>query len=648
MKSIRFFSGLFLSVFLLFLCACGEKEEEYILTADYEALVFEDGESMFYELGTQYYQGNILRFTCDRQNNVYRCEEGGSTRLYMTDVSDKYLGLMADWWLDSEGRLWILKGDQVTLLDESGEVLRTITVEGVAADICEGASGELFLQIQDPEKLRSGVAKLSEEDLYMEDVHWQKEAILGIASGGDGDVLLVSNEGIYAYTFSDNSKEWYVKWAGSSYIPQGMIPDMKFYSDNYILLLTEDDFEVSLKRLSLADMGKQVLTYKSIYVPYQIRDMIEKFNAESEEYYIRVEECPDSMSADVFWNKVRAEIAAGHGPDILDESTAGGLDALRRQGALVELTPYLESEGILKEDYFPYAFFPYGGDEGVYGLACGEGVRSYYVDAQTAEAVPGWQIDALLTFLENDTLDRVYSDYFNSPGYLLYNWLHGSDNLQGCVDWENMTCDFTGKRFLKMLQLANQYGFWDGDAPENVLGKDMWLILNFRYWGEWQYDMALMNMVEVGYPGEECGHPWVYPQDIFAINQNSEHKEGAWQFIAMLMNEEGQYDLGINHYTTYFPSNKPAFLKVIDYWEEKHPEYIVREVDGVNWGFEVTRECMKELYDMIESGMCVPPAADPIIEIISEEADAYFVGDKTEEEVIAIIQNRVQLYLDEF
>ena len=648
MKSIRFFSVLLINVFLLFLCACGEKEEEYILTADYEALVFEDAENMFYELGTQYYQGKILRFTCDRQNNVYRCEEGGGTRLYMTDVSERYLGLMANWWLDGEGRLWILKEDQVMLMDETGEVLRTITVEGVAADICESASGELFLQIQDPEKLRSGVAKLSEEDLYIEDVHWQKEAILGMASGGDGDVLLVSNEGIYAYTFSNNSKEWYVKWAGSSYIPQGRVPDMKFYSDNYILLLTEDDFEVSLKRLSLADMGKQILTYKSTFIPYQIRDMIEKFNAENEDYYIRMEECPDSMSTAVFRDKLQAEIAAGHGPDILDQSSVQDFYSLWQRGALVELTPYLESEGIQKEDYFPDAFFPYGGNEGVYGFACGEGVRSYYVDAGVAEAVPGWQIDALLTFLENDTLDRAYSDYFNSPGYLLWTWLHGSDDLQGCVDWENMTCDFTGERFLKMLQLASQYGFRDGDDPENVLGQDMWLILNLRFWGEWQYDMALMNMVEVGYPGEECGHPWVYPQGIYGINANSEHKEGAWQFIAMLMSEEGQYDLGLNPSTTYFPSNKPAFLKVIDYWEEKHPEYIVREVDGVNWGFEVTRESMEELYDMIENGMRVPHMADPVLEIIDEETDAYFEGDKTAEEVIAIIQNRVQLYLNEF
>ena len=37
----------------------------------------------------------------------------------------------------------------------------------------------------------------------------------------------------------------------------------------------------------------------------------------------------------------------------------------------------------------------------------------------------------------------------------------------------------------------------------------------------------------------------------------------------------------------------------------------------------------------------------PIWQIIWEESEAYFVGDKSIEEVADIINNRVQLYLDE-
>ena len=37
----------------------------------------------------------------------------------------------------------------------------------------------------------------------------------------------------------------------------------------------------------------------------------------------------------------------------------------------------------------------------------------------------------------------------------------------------------------------------------------------------------------------------------------------------------------------------------------------------------------------------------PIWQIIQEEAEAYFTGDRSIEEVADIITNRVQLYLDE-
>lgn len=39
--------------------------------------------------------------------------------------------------------------------------------------------------------------------------------------------------------------------------------------------------------------------------------------------------------------------------------------------------------------------------------------------------------------------------------------------------------------------------------------------------------------------------------------------------------------------------------------------------------------------------------ADEITSIINEELQAYFAGDKTVAQTAAIIQNRVQLYLDE-
>lgn len=48
-----------------------------------------------------------------------------------------------------------------------------------------------------------------------------------------------------------------------------------------------------------------------------------------------------------------------------------------------------------------------------------------------------------------------------------------------------------------------------------------------------------------------------------------------------------------------------------------------------------------------EQGKSIPYMVEPILNIIEEEAGAYWSGSKSKEEVVNIIQNRVSLFLKE-
>lgn len=50
---------------------------------------------------------------------------------------------------------------------------------------------------------------------------------------------------------------------------------------------------------------------------------------------------------------------------------------------------------------------------------------------------------------------------------------------------------------------------------------------------------------------------------------------------------------------------------------------------------------------MIENVELSVPTDSEIITIIEEEIESYFAGSKTKDAAVAIIQDRVQLYLDE-
>lgn len=56
---------------------------------------------------------------------------------------------------------------------------------------------------------------------------------------------------------------------------------------------------------------------------------------------------------------------------------------------------------------------------------------------------------------------------------------------------------------------------------------------------------------------------------------------------------------------------------------------------------------LDEYLAFIESAVPRPTESDSLFEIVMEEADSYFPSDKSLDETVKTIQNRVQLYLDE-
>ena len=58
-------------------------------------------------------------------------------------------------------------------------------------------------------------------------------------------------------------------------------------------------------------------------------------------------------------------------------------------------------------------------------------------------------------------------------------------------------------------------------------------------------------------------------------------------------------------------------------------------------------EKLPNFIQMIEDARYLPIRTQPLLDIVCEEAEAYFSGVKSMEEVIAIIENRVNLYINE-
>lgn len=635
---------LILMVIVCCLSGCGAKET-YDLQVEYNALVFADVTD--YILGQQYYQGKEILLTGTKEGDVRLLWDGKKEEILMRNMPESLLNIETRWWLDSKGNPYVLYRDIVYQLNREGEILLEVQADGTVTGICEGASGEIILKINDTDKFVNGLAVLDTEKGTIGKICWLKDIAYCIARGYAKDVLILDTKGLYDYGLSDGSKQYYMEWSGTAYDPQSGAEDIKFVSDNQIEIYTGRDMTVTLSKINPEESGKTILTYKTTSISSEIKELIVRFNKENPNYYIVIEECPKSQDLYTFREKIEIEIAAGHGPDIIDDVSVRNPYALIEKGVIEELTPYIEESGIDREAYFPAAFQGFKIKDGVYGIGFGMSIYSWCADSSIFFGEEDFSLENMLATLEGLEENKIFRNGRDSAA-LVYDWLRPSGTLYGMVDWQAGTCDFTGDTFHRILELAAKYGDGEGKGADGYIMNRV-DIYNYRFYAGYDNSIKNSGRVLTGIPGEEKG---VHNLNVrtLAINAASESKEGAWQFLCFLLQEEVQEELGIQDMCFYFPVNRQAFHEAGSYWLEQHIGHVAQPAEDPEWEIEsewFTEEQLEDLNALFDKAVFFPWRTQEILSIIEEETALYFDGSKGLEETIAVIQNRVQLYLDE-
>lgn len=629
---------------LIFFSGCGKKET-YDLQVEYNALVFSDMTG--YRLGQQYYQGEEVLLEGTKEGDVRLLWDGRTEEILMRNIPERLLNIEAKWWLDSKGNPYVLYRDRVFRLNQSGEVMFETQVDGAVTGICESASGEIVLNINAVDKAVNGLAVWNMEAGTIGEIYWLQDITYCIAKGQAKDILIVDARGICDYGFSDGSKAYYIEWNGTSYHPAGGAEDIKFVSDNQIELYTAENMVVKLSKINPEESGKTILTYKTTGVSSEIKELIVRFNKENPNYYILIEECPASQDYDTFREKIEIEIAAGHGPDIIDDLSVRNPYTLIEKGVIEELTPYIEESGVERGAYFSMVFQGFGVGKGVYGIGIGAGIYSWCTDSSLFSSEEDFSLENMLNVLEVLEDDKIFMNGRDAES-LVYYWLCTSEDLYGMVDWERGQCDFSGDIFRRILELAMRYGDSDGKGTAGYIANSV-NMANYSFFASYDASIKSSGRALTGIPGERGGMHEITMHTL-AVNATSENKNGVWEFLCFLLQEEIQAELGRDFMHMRFPVNRQAFYTVGGELCGQHIGVTMRALDDPEWEIaaeEFTEEQLEDLNALFDKAVFFPWRTQEILSIIEEETVLYFDGSKGLEETIAVIQNRVQLYLDE-
>ena len=374
----------------------------------------------------------------------------------------------------------------------------------------------------------------------------------------------------------------------------------------------------------------------------QMQEAVIAFNQNSDKYRIEV---PGWEDAEYYGLRRDTELMTGGGADILMVAGSTHFSDYADRGILEDLKPYIEAD--LDEDaYLENILYAFEKEGKVYAIETGVSVTLLAGSKEILGEREGWTFEELKEIMEANPQITSYRN--TEPMNILRDcWLIGGgiepddyDTLREC------------------LLFAKEYGNLLGAGEEAVPGENV-IVVHLQM----NTPLSLANW-EAKYGNELCliGYPNVDRQGIRAgdeglsINAASENKEGAWEFLKFLLSEE--YQRGLQY---KFPILKSAYEEMLcKYGQPENYEVYVPELGEtveVTNGYllphggyidYMTEEQLETVDELIEKCTADRWGTDyGSWNIIYEEAPSYFSGDKTLDEVMVIIENRVELHLNE-
>ena len=510
-----------------------------------------------------------------------------------------------------------------------------------------------------------------------------------VSGSGDYDLYFTSGTNFYGYKLETQEKTKLFNWiscdvnndnlSGFAVNAEGQILGLiNTWDSNYenctceLVTISKQPYDPSTE--------KTVLTLATQYVNWNDRDTIIKFNRNSDKYRIEVLDYSEYNTEEDYeagLTKLKTEIMAGNLPDII---CLNGLDGslLSAKGLIVDLYPYMDADSeFSRDDFFPNVLKAVEENGKLYST-----VGSFYIQtvagaSSVVGTEPGWTYADLEAALATMPEGCEPFDHYTTRDDILQTSL--MLDMDDYVNWSTGECNFDSQQFIDLLNFANKfpaefdwdnYEWSDEDDSWNRIaqGKQMLISANLSDFDSsiLQYQTIFGGDVDdvtfIGFPTNNGVGSMLGIDSGYAITKNCKDPEAAWQFLRSFFTEDFQKGLW------NFPSNKNAFNAKLkeamtpEYMTDGEGNYILDEngnkieqsQGGFGWGdgamveiYAMTQEQADKLMELIESTEKVANYDSAIYDIVTEQAAAFFAGQKSAEEVAKLVQSKANIFVNE-
>ena len=586
--------------------------------------------------------------------------------------------------VDELGQVYMTDYTTVTIMDADGKTLKTLEVDGSSSPtvFCgklamQNWDAQQTMRILDPKTLELGDA------ITMPYNAWNYYASYDPAF----DFYYMNAGVLYGYRTQEQQSEKVLDWMDYD-IDYSTINQTEPLADGRILGISQtynDDYTQTSYSLLLCSpvdpatlQQRKTLSIACLYMDYDLRQEILKFNKSQQDVRITINDYSQYMDENGYQSaltKLNTEILSGKVPDLF--MTNGlPIEQYAAQGILVDLKPMLDSDPELSYDQLMTNVVDAASVDGKLYQAFSEfSIVTVVALSKVADNFQSWTLADV-----HSAMDML------QPGASVFGTGYTRDNvLQSCVgnsmakfvDWDTGKCSFDSQEFKDLLAFANEfpetfdwqnYDYSSETDSYTAMRNGMQLMLPTSVYTLEDYLWTLAAVGEdislVGYPSQDgSGSTFVLTGGV-AISSACRDQDAAWSFVRKLFTAD--YQRGRMYYG--LPSNAAVFnerlkdVMTVSYQTDENGQPLldengekIVEPKATYWGNDgeqfsidaMSQEQADQVMALYNSIHTLNGGNDAIYNIITEEAGAYFAGQRSLDDVASIIQNRVGLYVAE-
>ena len=499
-----------------------------------------------------------------------------------------------------------------------------------------------------------------------------------LTADANGDIIFSNNSGVFKYHMGDESAVQLMSFVNSDLYLNGLNALLPVDEEHFVGFYSDYDEETYnsvvrgglFTRVAPEDIpDKAVMVLGGNYISSDMRKRVVDYNKSSNTHRIVLKDYSQYNTYEDYmasYTQMNNDIISGNMPDILVvDSYNMSLENYISKGLLADVGALIEKdEELSKVEFMENVFEACKVDGKLYEIIPSFNVETYIGKTSLVGERTGWTMEEarqlLSTMPEGTSLfgDMMRGDFFSTAMSMC-----GND----FIDVSTGKCNFDSEEFISLMEFAKTLpeerpdDYYDGDwySAYQSQYRENRTLLSGCYISDIQNMIYTINgyfgedVSFVGFPNSSGQGSVIATNASYALAAGSSNLDAAWDFMRYYLTDEYQskLDYQLPIVKKQFDENAQKATRKNTYtdWEGKEVE------SDYTWWINdesvildpLTNEQLEEIKAHISSVTKRTYYNEYVLNIITEEMEAFYQGQKSAADVATVIQSRAKIYVNE-